>query len=175
MPRGADVVGESFDLREVDHATVGTVGSPGRRVFYLQARSEGRLLTLRLEKQQVAALADYLRRALEDLPPLAPLEVVPGGDLIEPVVAEWVVGSLGVAYDDADERFVIAAEELVDEDDPTVDQGRARIHLTRPQVAGFVDRAEEVVQAGRSPCPVCGRPMDPDGHVCPRSNGHGVR
>lgn len=168
-------MGESFDLREVDHATVGTVGPPGRRIFYLQARGPGQLVTLRLEKQQVAALADYLRRALEDLPPLGPQEVLPATDLIEPVVAEWAVGSLGVAYDDANERFVVAAEELVDEEEPAVDQGHARIHLTRPQVAGFVERADEVVQAGRPPCPVCGRPMDPDGHVCPRSNGHGVR
>jgi uncharacterized repeat protein (TIGR03847 family) len=169
-------VSESFDLRDIDHCTVGTVGEPGQRVFFVQARGDGQLVALRLEKQQVAALAQYLQGALEDLPELPGGEVVEPGELIEPVVAEWVVGSLGVAYDDTAERFVIAAEELVDEDDPdSVDAGRARFHLTRPQVAGFVRRAEETVQSGRPPCPICGGPMDPDGHICPRGNGHGQR
>ena len=165
---------ESFELRDVDHCTVGTVGPPGQRVFYLQAAGEGELVTLRLEKQQVGALANYLRGALDDLAELADDEVGEAGELIEPVIAEWVVGSLGVAYDDTAERFVIAAEELVDEDDPaTVDAGRARFHLTRPQVAGFVHRADETVRSGHPPCPICGGPVSPDGHVCPRSNGHG--
>lgn len=167
---------ESFDLRDIDHCTVGTVGDPGARVFYIQASGDGQLVALRLEKQQVGALAQYLRGALDDLPALPESDVIEAGELIEPVIAEWVVGSLGVAYDDAAERFVIAAEELVDEDDPAaIDPGRARFHLSRPQVAGFVRRADEVVRSGRPPCPICGHAMDPDGHICPRSNGHGTR
>jgi uncharacterized repeat protein (TIGR03847 family) len=167
-------VSESFDLRDVEHCTVGAVGDPGQRVFYIQAAGDGQLVALRLEKQQVGALAQYLRGALEDLPDLPDDDDVEAGELIEPVIAEWVVGSLGVAYDDTAERFVIASEELVDEDDPAaIDAGRARFHLSRPQVAGFVRRADEIFQSGRPPCPICGRPMDPDGHVCPRSNGHG--
>jgi len=168
-------VSESFDLRAVDHCTVGTVGDPGQRVFYLQAAGEGQLVALRLEKQQVGALAQYLRGALDDLPGLPEDDLTEAGELIEPVITAWVVGSLGVAYDDTAERFVIAAEELVDEDDADeLDAGRARFHLSRPQVAGFVRRADEVVQSGRPPCPICGGPMNPDGHVCPRSNGHGA-
>jgi uncharacterized repeat protein (TIGR03847 family) len=167
-------MGESFDLRDVDHCTVGTVGAPGQRAFYIQAHGDGQLVALRLEKQQVAALAEYLRGALDDLPDLAEADVVEPGELIEPVVAEWVVGSLGIAYDDTAERFVIAAEELVDEDDPeAAEAGRARFHLTRSQVAGFIHRADEAVRSGRPPCPICGGPMNPEGHVCPRSNGHG--
>ncbi|MEL7207186.1 MAG: DUF3090 family protein [Actinomycetota bacterium] len=165
---------ESFELGDVEQCTVDAIGEPGSRVFYLQAAGQGQLVTLKLEKQQVAALAHYLRGALDDLPELDPAEHVPAGSLIEPVEAEWVVGSLGVAYDDAAARFVIAADELVDEDDPDPDAGRARISLTRGQVAGFIEQAEAAVEGGRPPCPICGRPMDPSGHVCPRSNGHGV-
>lgn len=165
---------ESFDLPEVDHCTVGAVGEPGQRVFYVQAGGQGQLVALRLEKQQVAAMAQYLRAALADLGELAESEVAAAGELIEPVIAEWVVGSLGVAYDDAAEQFVIAAEELVDENDPDAHvASHARFHLSPAQVAGFVIRADEIVQAGRPPCPICGGPMDPDGHNCPRSNGHG--
>ena len=165
---------ESFDLRDVDHCTVGTIGDPGQRIFYLQARSNAQLVALRLEKQQVAALAHYLRQALEDLPELDEGELIPAGELIEPVVAEWVVGAMGVAYDDTAEAFVIAAEELVDEEDPVVEPGHARFHLSRARVAGFVIRADETVAGGRPPCPICGGPMDPAGHNCPRSNGHGT-
>ena len=167
---------ESFDLREVTHCTVGAVGDPGRRIFYVQAAGDGQLVSLRLEKQQVVALTQYLRGALDDLAELAEDDIIEAGELIEPVVTEWVVGSLGVAYDDSAQGFVIAAEELVPEDDDAgaePDPGQARFHLSRPQVAGFVRRADAVVQAGRPPCPICGGPMNPDGHVCPRSNGHG--
>jgi uncharacterized repeat protein (TIGR03847 family) len=165
---------ESFDLRDVNHCTVGSVGEPGQRAFFIQAGETGQLVALRLEKQQVSALAQYLRQALEDLPELAETEVIASGELIEPVVAEWVVGALGVAYDDTAEAFVIAAEELVDPDDPTAEGARARFHLTRPRVAGFVTRADSAARGGRPPCPICGGPMDPAGHVCPRSNGHGT-
>jgi uncharacterized repeat protein (TIGR03847 family) len=175
----------SFDLEALDHFTAGTVGDPGQRVFYLQARGEGVVVSLRCEKQQVAALADYLAGILDDLPTVEPHDVPTDLDLIEPVVAEWIVGSLGVAWDETADRVVLVAEEVVvsesgdDEDDDDVDDeeppsgATARFRLTRQQVAGFVGRARELVASGRPMCPFCGRPMDPDGHVCPRSNGHG--
>ena len=93
--------------------------------------------------------------------------------LVEPVVAEWVVGTLGVAYDTEADRIVLQADELVDQDDEDEeDAGLARFHLTRAQVVAFCEHADSLVAAGRPPCPICGQPMDPDGHVCPRSNGH---
>jgi uncharacterized repeat protein (TIGR03847 family) len=180
----------SFDLDAPDHFTAGTIGEPGHRVFYLQARGSGVVVSLRLEKQHVSALADYLAGILEDLPTVDPEDVPTDLDLIEPVVAEWVVGSLGVAWDEAADRVVLVAEEAVaveeeeDEDDDEMDVdddveraapagATARFLLTRPQVTAFVMRARELVASGRPPCPFCGRPMDPAGHVCPRSNGHG--
>lgn len=167
----------SYDLHP-DRFATGAIGRAGQRVFYLQAVEDDAVVTLRLEKQQVAALAEYLAGILADLPaaePVAPSQV----ELIEPVVAHWTIGSLAVAYEESSDRVLIVAEELValDEETGEPEQGPAiaRFHLTRSQVNGFIRQAVEVVRAGRPPCPICGRPMDPDGHVCPRSNGHSSR
>ena len=163
----------TFDLREPDRFTAGAVGEPGARVFFLQAVEGTQVVSLRLEKQQVGALGQYLQGVLNDLPVVPVTERPSDMDLVEPVVAEWVVGTLGVAYDTEADRIVLQADELVDEDDEDEeDAGLARFHLTRAQVGAFCEHAESLVAAGRPPCPICGQPMDPDGHVCPRSNGH---
>ena len=167
----------SFDFPSVDRLTTGTVGPPGRRVFYLQARSGGEVVTLRLEKGQVAALAEYLAEQLSDLPALDATSLPTDLDLEEPVVAEWIVGSLGIALEEDGERIQLVAEELLpvgDEDDQPVgpDPAVARFGVTRAQVAAFIVRASQVVRAGRPPCPLCGRPLDPEGHVCVKTNGH---
>jgi uncharacterized repeat protein (TIGR03847 family) len=168
-------MGSSFDLPEPDRFTAGTVGPPGQRVFYLQAGAEGHVVTLRLEKAQVAALAQYLASVLADLatPDLTslPAEL----DLVEPVVAEWVVGQIGVVFDEDRDRMVVQAEELLEEEADDTDRGVARFALTRAQVAAFVARAAELVAAGRPPCPLCARPMDPAGHACIKTNGHRAR
>ncbi|MEW6153150.1 MAG: DUF3090 family protein [Actinomycetota bacterium] len=157
----------SFELHEVELITTGAIGPPGQRVFYLQVRHPGGVVSLRLEKAQVAALCRYLDEMLEDLPAV---EAVPADmDLAEPVVAEWVVGSLGVTYDEEDERFLLVAEEMVDEDEPPA---RALIRATTAQMAAFTRHGSTVVASGRPPCPLCGGPLDPDGHMCVRLNGH---
>ena len=158
----------SFDIPEVDHLTTGAVGPPGKRVFYLQARQRGQVVSWRLEKAQVAALVAYLAAMLADMPSPAEVEA-PDMDLIEPVVAEWVVGSLGVSYDEDADRVVIVAEELVEEGE---EGARARIGATREQIAALSVHGAEAVAAGRPPCPLCGQPLDPEGHTCPRLNGH---
>jgi uncharacterized repeat protein (TIGR03847 family) len=159
----------SFDLPSADRFTAGTVGEPGRRVFYLQAAAGGEVVTLRLEKTQVGALAEYLAGLLEDLPAVAPEDVASDLSLHPPVDDAWVVGSIGVAYDEDADRVVLVAEELGEEGD---DLATARFRITRGQAAAFVEHARSLVAAGRPPCPFCGRPLDPEGHVCPRSNGH---
>src|SRR5262245_21802702 len=106
---------EPFEFDAPDHVRAGAVGQPGERVFYLQARQDGRILSLRLEKQQVAALCEYLAGILNDLP--AVTEDVPGRvELLEPAVSEWVVGALAVAYEEADDRILLVAEELAPEE-----------------------------------------------------------
>jgi uncharacterized repeat protein (TIGR03847 family) len=137
-------------------------------VFFLQARNHDQVMSLRLEKAQVAALVAYLAGMLADMPPAGDVPST-GMDLIEPVVAEWVVASLGVTYDEDADRVVIMAEELVEEGE---EPARARISATREQVAALSVRGAEAVSAGRPPCPLCGQPLDPDGHTCVRLNGH---
>jgi uncharacterized repeat protein (TIGR03847 family) len=184
----------SFELTDVEWATVGTVGPPGQRVFYFQARQDDELITLKLEKQQVAAIAQFLAEILSDLP--VP-ESVPDDEalaLAEPVAVEWAVGGLQLAYDSEADRIVILAEEIstetdAAEDDPDIagrdaetdagisapldpDRGVGRMQLTRTIAAGIVRRGAELVQAGRPTCALCGHPIDPEGHSCPRTNGH---
>jgi uncharacterized repeat protein (TIGR03847 family) len=160
----------SFEISDVDHLTTGAIGPPGQRVFYLQARQGAQVVTLRLEKTQVAALVAYLAGMLSDMPP--PGDLPPALDLIEPVVAEWVVASLGVSYDEDADRVIIVADELVEEGE---EAARVRISATREQVAALSMRGAEAVAAGRPPCPLCGQPLDPEGHTCPRLNGHRER
>jgi uncharacterized repeat protein (TIGR03847 family) len=169
----------SFELPEVDWATVGTIGEPGHRTFYLQARQGDQVVTLKLEKQQVAAMAQFLDEILSDLP--VP-EGVPEDDalgLLEPVLAEWAVGGMQLAYDSGADRIVILAEEIgaeTEEEDPppepSPELGAGRLGLTREQAAGIVRRGFDLVRAGRPRCTLCGHPMDPEGHSCPRTNGH---
>jgi len=160
----------SFELESPDHFTAGAVGEPGERVFYLQAREAGgSLVTLKSEKEQVRVLSEYLSRLLARLP--SAREDAPGDlDLIPPVEPAWVVASIGLGYDEAADRIVIEASEFVEEegDEPAT----ARFRITRAQATGFVHRAEELMKGGRPLCPFCTQPMDPNGHICPRSNGH---
>jgi len=161
-------VSSSFDLGDVDRLTVGTVGPPGQRIFYLQAGAGAQVVSLRLEKTQVAALVAYLAALLSDLP--APGDLPADMDLVEPVVAEWVVGALGVTYDETTDRILVLAEEMVEEGDEG--GASARVLATREQVAALAAHGAEVVASGRPPCQLCGQPLDPEGHVCVRLNGH---
>ena len=162
----------SFDLPDPEVFTAGTVGPPGQRVFYLQARDGDLVITVRCEKQQVAALADYFEGLLDDLEP-APYGPATGDlSLVEPVQELWTVGPIGVAYDEPDDRIVVVLEELIDEEEePTGDDGDSvKVRLSRAQVSGFVQLTREIVAAGRPPCRFCGLPVDPSGHPCPRMN-----
>ena len=162
----------SFRFDEPDVFTAGALGEPGARTFFFQVAEAGQVVSLKCEKQQVAALAQYLAELLADRPPVAPTLSPAQLSLVEPVLAEWIAGSMVVAYDEEDDRFVIVVDELVDEDEPPEAPGAARFRLTPAQVAAFIPWAEELVGQGRPLCPLCGRPMDPEGHACPRTNGH---
>jgi uncharacterized repeat protein (TIGR03847 family) len=173
---------ESFDLIDVDRLTVGTVGPVGQRVFLLQARAGGELVTVKMEKQQVSALAQYLGQVLAELP--RPGDLPDDLELEDPSEARWVVGVMGVTYDEPTDRVVLVAQEAVamanpeeiggdigeeiDEEDGAV----LRITATREQVAALAIRGTALVEAGRPACPLCGYPLDPSEHVCPRTNGH---
>lgn len=158
----------SFDLPSPDVFTTGTIGMPGQRVFYLQARDGDLVVTVRCEKQQVAALADYFAGLLDDLEP-APYGVAASDlDLREPFEEIWTVGPIGVAYDEPGDRIIVVLEELVDADDE--EGASVKVRLNRAQVSAFVRHARALVSAGRPPCRFCGLPLDPVGHACPRMN-----
>ena len=169
--------GASFDLPSVDRLTVGTVGPVGKRVFYLQARQADRLITLKVEKQQVSALAQFLTGMLADLPAVGDLPDPAQLELEQPTAEEWAVGTLQISYDAEADQVVILAEEAVfaePDADPeeSPDAAVGRIGATREQVAAIAIRGTALVEAGRPPCPLCGHPLDPAGHACPRTNGH---
>jgi uncharacterized repeat protein (TIGR03847 family) len=168
-----------YEFEEVDAFTSGAIGQPGQRVFYLQARAGDRLVTVRCEKQQVAAIADYLKRVMVDLPPPEDRAIGGPGDLQQPVDPIFVLGPIGLGYDRSSDRIVLQLEEMLpggidpDDEDPgdeDVDRGQIRVYVKRSQAAAFCDRAEQVVAAGRPNCQWCDLPIDPDGHPCPRMN-----
>ena len=177
----------TFDLPSPRLFTTGTIGEPGQRVFFVQAAEGAVVVTLKLEKTQVAGLAQYMAELLADLPPVPDIELPHDLDLIEPVVAEWIVGTIGVAFDEGRDRMVVTFQELQVTDDsgePKLDAlpgtggaseetaSLATVTITRPQAMAFVRRAAELVSSGRPPCTLCGRPLDPEGHVCIKTNGH---
>lgn len=168
---------EMFD--QPDDFLPGSVGEPGNRVFYMQARDGHRVTSLRCEKEQVLALAQFLMRLVGDDGPVEPL-----GELIEPVTESFVIGNLLVSAEDADGSVVVVAEELVfvDEDDdglfldePSFDDAaieprELRIRMSAAAARGFAQRAGRLMAGSRPICELCGRPIDPDGHACPRLN-----
>ncbi len=166
----------SFEFADPDHFCTGAVGPKGQRVFYLQAREAGALVSLKLEKQQVSALADYLDRLLEDLPESREPSR-PAPQLVEPLVLSWAIGGLGVIYNERTDRIILVAEELLADDEQERSEAdeppapaEARFHLSRPQISAFIAQARVIVAAGRPPCPYCGRPFDPVSGFCPCAN-----
>jgi uncharacterized repeat protein (TIGR03847 family) len=175
----------------------GTVGPPGERTFFLQARGGGRLVSVALEKVQVALLAEKLEELLTEahrrfgieLPEAVDTSTPDNDPLESPVDEEFRVGTLGLAYDVESATVVIEAiatgeaeelaaeagleaEEAEEEEEPDEDLDRLRVRLTPTEARAFIDRARRVVAAGRPPCPLCGQPLDPRGHLCPRHNGY---
>ena len=156
---------ESFDILDATIFWAGADGPPGQRVFYLVVGRSGDLVFLKCEKQQVAALAEYLEGLLDDLDPTDEMPAdhgsVAAGEL------SWIVGSLAVAFDEPNDRIVVVAEEVVEEGE---EPATARIGFTRAQASGFVRHANALVASGRPACRFCGLPVDPEGHPCPKMN-----
>jgi uncharacterized repeat protein (TIGR03847 family) len=176
----------SYDLPE--RFVAGAVGRPGDRAFYLQARAGRRVTSVGLEKFQVTLLAERLEELLDEVlrrsggeahvPAVTPTELRDDGPLEQPVEEEFKVGTMALAWDPDDERVVIEAQEVteaeedaeVGEDDPAI--AVLRVRISAAQARAFAERALQLVAAGRPPCPLCGLPLDAEGHVCPRQNGY---
>ncbi len=170
----------------------GTVGPPGQRTFFLQARSGTRVVSVALEKQQVQALAERVDELLDEVmagqvgeaivPAVAPLGLEDSDPLEQPIEEEFRAGTMTLSWDPADERVVIevfpfteaavVTPDQLDEDfeEPEPDEVFL-VRLAAGPARAFVKRAEQVLEAGRPSCPFCGNPIDPDGHLCVRANG----
>ena len=166
----------SFALDPVTRITAGAVGEPGNRIFYIQARSADQLVTLLAEKEQIRALATSIIQMLAALPDEGEAAPAPDDDLEleEPLLPEWRVGPMALHYDEATDRMLIIASELIDDEgaDDAPEPATAQFTITRAQSHALAEHAEEVVEAGRPRCRFCGFPMDADGHTCPAMNGH---
>jgi len=173
-----------------DRFVAGTVGPPGQRTFFLQASAGGRLASVSLEKQQVSTLADRVNDLLDDFAAGDAVEV--GDEAVEdnapldtPIEDEFRVGTMSLGWDE--ERRVIILEchdgqedlGLDDEGEPILEPEQPsdletvlRVVIEPAQARAFARRCAKLVRAGRPPCPFCGGPLDPTGHVCPRANGY---
>ena len=167
-----------FIFDDPDRFLAGTVGEPGDRAFFLQARKGGALVSVGLEKTQVAALAERLDDLLDAVEAPAPPSIAEEKGLEEPVVELFRVGAMALAWDAGTEAVVIEAQtptqdgeyaELPDEAEEGPDLLRVRIDAASAR--GFVRRAAALLGAGRPACPFCGQPLDPQGHFCPRESG----
>ena len=173
----------------------GTVGDPGARTFFLQARDGARVVSVALEKQQVAALAERVDELLDEvmneastttvIPAVAPVGLGDEDPLDLPIAEEFRAGTMTLSWDPQAERVVIevfpVGEELVglsdaeDVEEILVDEAEPSevfvVRIDAGHARAFVRRAERVLGAGRPDCPFCGQPIDPDGHLCVRANG----
>jgi len=172
-----------------DRFVVGTVGEPGERTFFLQARQDARLISVVFEKSQASALADRMDQLLDEVRetradrvevPDRIAGITDSGPLDVPIVEEFRVGAMALGWDDSSHRVVVEAH-AVDEaggdvpdiaDDAAEGQDTLRVWLTAEQARAFAERARAVVSAGRPACPFCSQPLDPGGHICPRANGY---
>ncbi|MGH3159962.1 MAG: DUF3090 domain-containing protein [Streptosporangiaceae bacterium] len=164
----------------------GAVGQPGERTFYLQASDDSRVTSVSLEKFQVSQLAERLGELLDEVlrrtgTSSAGSGTGPADDapLDLPLMEEFRVGAIALAWDGDTDRVVIEAQEesespvepLADEV-PADGPGVLRVRLSPQAARAFARRALRIVAQGRPPCPLCGLPLDAVGHICPRQNGY---
>jgi len=193
-----------IEFDPVDTIGAGAIGEPGQRAFYIQAEKDGKVLSVLVEKQQVAMLAERVEMLLEQVAtdyPVLPGEELPAplapdaGELRGDPVPLFRAVAIGIGFD-ASRRLVVLElherpiaededEDDEDDDDPAgilpgaesdAEEGEgylARLYLTAAQARAMATRGGAAVEQGRPPCPLCGGPLDPTGHTCPRLNGHG--
>jgi uncharacterized repeat protein (TIGR03847 family) len=173
-------------FRSPDRFVAGTVGQPGNRTFYLQAVHDKRVVSVMLEKQQVAVLAERIAALLLEINRRFGTPIPPEGDvgdlspLIMPVDAEFRVGTMGLGWDSEAETVVVELLAVSDTefdasvvlDDAEDGPDAVRVFLSPESAREFATRSSRVISAGRPPCPLCDEPLDPDGHICVRTNGY---
>lgn len=176
-----------------DRVVIGTIGLPGARTFYLQVRSRSQIMSVALEKEQSALLAEKIDEILDELmvgdgnpfsvPATTPVELVDNDPLELPLDEQFRAGAMSLGWDPSTVQIVVEAfpvQEIDDADfDPESIESISQLEsLVEPSevlrvgmpvgtARAFAKRTREVVGAGRPLCPLCGMPMDPQGHICP--------
>ena len=185
MPR------QVFDYDPPDRFVAGTVGEPGSRTFFLQARSGTRVTSVALEKAQVAVLAERVDELLDEVlrvsggtaavPAVVPVDAEDNDPLDAPIEEEFRVGAMSLAWDPDTGRVVVECfaegvsveeDEEDEESEEELEGAVLRVSMTGAVARAFTKRALAVVAAGRPPCPFCNGPLDASGHICPRANGY---
>lgn len=173
MPR------QEIDLRPVTHIMADAIGPPGKRVFYIQGWENDRTITLIVEKIQVQSLAVGAERFLAEITEKFPGLSEASPDYVEekmhihpPVDPLFRVGEIGLGYDADNDLVVLVARELLEEGQDPEEGAVVRFWCSRAQLRAMCNWGVEVASRGRPICPQCGEPMDPEGHFCPKKNGH---
>lgn len=168
-----------IDLNPVTHITTDAIGQPGKRVFYIQAWQDQRTVTLIVEKVQIQSLAigleQFLAEVHEKFPALPDASAEYAEDKMRihpPVDPLFRAGEFGLGYEADNDRLVLVVRELLPEGEDASEAGVVRFWCTRSQLRALGHWGMEVASHGRTLCPQCGEPMDPEGHFCPKKNGH---
>jgi uncharacterized repeat protein (TIGR03847 family) len=166
-------------LDPVESFIVGTIGQPGEREFYLQAKFHGGIHSFATEKSQVAALADRIALLIGELKAADyRFENIINVNLEVPLIPEFQVGVIGIVWLPDTEQVLLDLQELTDSEIndliPESDEGPLlfKLYLSADIANNFVSMARRIVSAGRLPCPFCGLPINKEGHLCPRANGY---
>ena len=159
---------ESFDYDKVARVTAGAIGEPGKREFFLQLRAAGDLISLALEKEQLRALTERLQEVFVRVP-VPPTGPLPDMALEQPITPRWRVGLMTLTYSQDSKTFEVSLVELVEEGD---EPATGHFHASLAQMQALARHSATVISAGRPACPMCGGPIDHDGGVCPRLDGH---
>ena len=184
-----------IEFDPVDRIAAGAVGEPGRRTFFIQAAKAGQVLSVVVEKEQVAILAERLGQLLEQVEAATGSGTadVPGDDDEPDPEAGEIMGdpvplfravAIGIGFDPTRGMVLIelherpVSEDEEEPDTPVAEEAEgylARLYATPGQARAMAAHGAAAVEAGRPPCPLCGNPLDPEGHICPKLNGHARR
>lgn len=165
----------TIDFDPPTRCVVGTVGPPGERTFFVQVRAVARAAAVSMEKLHVTTLADRINDVLDQVAGSAGSEaaaalVADNDPLDTPVEEDFRVSTVRLLWDAERSAVVVELFEEDPDEDPETDG--VRIWLAPQYARAFARRALAVAAAGRPPCPFCGGPLDPSGHICPRANGY---
>jgi len=176
-----------YEFNPVERFIAGTVGVPGERTFFIQARTGARIVSVVVDKSQVIALGERTKIMLREIrktDPTISTKAIDNDDapLEQPIFEEFRVGVIAMAWDAQNSVIVYELREMVNSDESTDEEilfneddlsaDLLRVHVSPSQAAAFAKRCLTLANAGRPPCPFCGIPIDQQGHLCPRSNGY---